>query len=197
MLERVWRRAVAWGHAARVVVATDDDRIARAAAEWGAQVAVGGPARSGTDRVARIAPEIGCDVVVNLQGDEIDIGADTLDAAVGALDAADVGTVACPLAPEEAGSRDAVKVVCDRAGRARWFSRQPIGGDKHVGVYAFRTPFLREYASWERTPHEIAEDLEQLRVLENGRTIGVALVARRHRSINRPQDLGDRRGGLV
>lgn len=189
MLQRVWARVHTWARAARTIIATDDMRIAKVARAFGAEVALGTPARSGTDRVARIAAELDSDVVVNVQADEIDVDASALENAVAALEGHDVGTVCCRLAPGEQYERDAVKVVLDSKGRALYFSREPIGEDKHMGIYACQPSFLRTYARLPRTPREIAEGLEQLRVLEHGYTIGARRLAEHYRSINRPEDL--------
>lgn len=189
MLEHVWRRARE-AEADEVVVATDDDRIARAAQDFGARVCMTrADHASGTDRLAEVAARSGWaddDIVVNLQGDEpltppvvLRQVADDLG---GYSDAA-MSTLAVPL--EDAAAIDEpniVKVVTDRAGYALYFSRAPIPfprdaaaatARRHLGIYAYRAGFLRRFTGLEPAPIERAEQLEQLRALWHGHRIHV------------------------
>lgn len=191
MLEHVWRRAREAG-AAEVVIATDDDRIAAAARQFGADVCLTrADHASGTDRLAEVAairawPDDA--LVVNLQGDEpltppavlAQVAADL--AAHG--DAA-LATLAAPLAPGDLQEPNVVKLVTDRDGFALYFSRAPIpfprgaagAARRHLGIYAYRVGFLRRFAELEPAPIEQAEQLEQLRALWHGHRIHVADAA--------------------
>ncbi|MEK6606593.1 MAG: 3-deoxy-manno-octulosonate cytidylyltransferase [Myxococcota bacterium] len=192
LVEHVWRGATAWGGAIRVLVATDDDRVARVARAFGAEVALGGEARTGSDRVARVGCELGADIVVNVQGDEIDVDREAIDGAILALEGADIGTVACALESRDHSDRDAVKVVTDTRGFALHFSRAALAGaQRHVGVYAFRAHFLRVFASLPTGALERAEGLEQLRAIEHGHRIRVTRLLGNYRSINREENLGN------
>jgi 3-deoxy-manno-octulosonate cytidylyltransferase (CMP-KDO synthetase) len=157
---------------------------------------------SGTDRVAEAAGRRAPDrVVVNVQGDQPWVTPDSLEALLSALDAdveVPMATVGHPIRRgEDLLAGDTVKVVCDLRGRALYFSRAPIAGRlsagtpvlHHFGLYAFAPGFVETYASLPRTPLEISEDLEQLRVLEHGYGIAVARIDRPLTEINTAADL--------
>jgi 3-deoxy-manno-octulosonate cytidylyltransferase (CMP-KDO synthetase) len=196
LVQHVYERACQARRAAGVVVATDDSRIAAAVARFGGRVVMTRRDHpSGTDRVAEVAAGLDADVVVNLQGDEPLIDPDSLDLLAELLErdtAADVATLAAPLPTAEAyHNPNCVKVVCDDAGRALYFSRCPIpyvreGAPdfaarpprflQHLGLYAYRRPFLLGLAALPPAPLEQLEQLEQLRVLAAGRVIRVGVV---------------------
>lgn len=195
MLERVYLRARASG-AAEVVVATDDERIARVAAGFGATVCMTDPAlASGTDRIAAAAAQRGepdDQIIVNLQGDEPFMPAAVI-AQVAALlagsEAPDIATVCEPLRDRaEYGNPNIVKVARTVDDVALYFSRAAIphlrdgGADawepgplyrRHVGLYAYTVAFLHRYVAWPPTALEVTERLEQLRALAHGARIAV------------------------
>jgi 3-deoxy-manno-octulosonate cytidylyltransferase (CMP-KDO synthetase) len=186
-----------------VAVATDDQRIARAAEAAGARAVLTGPAETGTDRVAQAAralsPRPG--IVVNLQGDEPLIEPEAVERLVAVMQQGGVGmaTLARPLEAEELFRPQVVKVVTDLAGDALYFSRAPIphrraGGASplaraHVGVYAFTAEFLERFASLPPGRLEREEALEQLRALESGIKIRVIDGAYRGFGVDTPEDL--------
>jgi 3-deoxy-manno-octulosonate cytidylyltransferase (CMP-KDO synthetase) len=193
--------------AERVVVATDHARVAEALRPFGTQVVmtrVDHP--NGTSRLAEAAAALGLgedQVIVNAQGDEPEMAGEVITAAVRALletPGAVVGTAAAPLgAAEELGDRNVVKVVRALSGAALYFSRAGIPVDRdgrglaaarplrHIGVYAYRRGFLERYVAMPATPLEQSEQLEQLRVLEHGLTIGVGLCATAQPGIDTPE----------
>jgi 3-deoxy-manno-octulosonate cytidylyltransferase (CMP-KDO synthetase) len=191
MLRRVYEGACRAKRVNAVLVATDDERIASACAAFGAEVALTSPDHAtGTDRIAEAVQGRSEPIVVNVQGDEPLIEGFVIDAAVEALEAdpgAPMSTVA-HLADEAAlADPNRVKLVRDRRGRALYFSRAPIPHRRdavsfrapilqHVGLYAYRREFLLELVRLPRTPLEESEALEQLRALEHGASIQVALV---------------------
>lgn len=186
-----------------VAVATDDERIARAADAAGARAIMTGPAATGTDRVAQAARQLSPrpELVVNLQGDEPLIEPAAIETLVEAMRAsgAEMGTLARPLDEGELDRTQVVKVVTDLRGDALYFSRAPIphrraGGASplaraHVGIYAFTAAFLERFASLPPGRLEGEESLEQLRALENGIRIRVADTAYRGFGIDTPEDL--------
>jgi 3-deoxy-manno-octulosonate cytidylyltransferase (CMP-KDO synthetase) len=185
-----------------VAVATDDERIAQAAARAGAQAILTGPAATGTDRVAEAARKLhpSPDVVVNLQGDEPLIEPAAVETLVAAMrDGAEMGTLARPLDEGEGERLQVVKVVTDLAGNALYFSRAAIphrraGGSSplaraHVGIYAFTAAFLERFAALAPGRLEQEESLEQLRALEHGHKIKVADTTYRGFGIDTPEDL--------
>jgi 3-deoxy-manno-octulosonate cytidylyltransferase (CMP-KDO synthetase) len=187
-----------------VVVATDDERIARAAAAFGAEaVMTSVDCRSGTDRLAEAADKMALPDsarVVNVQGDEPEMPPEHIDRLVKLLESseADMATLAAPLPADQAADPNRVKVVLDRRGYALYFSRAPIPFDRdragaagyllHLGVYAYRVGFLARYAALEPTAAEQAEKLEQLRALEHGYRIAVAVVEHYAAGIDTPRD---------
>ena len=193
----------------RVIVATDDARIAEAVVRFGGEcVMTRSDHPTGTDRVAEVAAGLtGARIVVNLQGDEPEISGHALDLVVALLERdpdASMATLATPVVSEEV-YRDpsCVKVVCTGAGRALYFSRSPIPHHRdgvssrppgqppaylHLGLYAYRRDFLLELATLPPSPLESAERLEQLRVLEAGRPIAVGIVDEPSVGIDTPED---------
>jgi len=193
LIVRVARRVVEMDLADRVVVATDAEAVAHAVRGAGAEVVFTRPDHeSGTDRVAGVglAPAFGAyEVIVNVQGDEPFLPRAAVAGAMARVEEGDdVGTAAAPLDPAEADDPARVKVVCDVKGHALYFSRARIphwrdGGAapdgtwwQHLGLYAFRRVALERWTTLEPTALERAERLEQLRALQHGFTIGVALL---------------------
>ncbi len=192
-----------------VAVATDDDRIARAAEGAGAVAILTGTAATGTDRVAEAARKLApaADVVVNLQGDEPLIEPGAVETLVAAMSGAtEMATLARPLEAGEAERTQVVKVVTDLAGNALYFSRAAIphrraGGPSalaraHVGIYGFSAAFLQTFAALPPGRLEAEESLEQLRALEHGHRIKVADTSYRGFGIDTPEDLERARGLL-
>jgi len=192
MIERVWRGARTAKTLRAVLIATDDARIADAARAFGAEVVETRPDHpTGSDRVAEVARGLDDEIVVDIQGDEPLIEGFVIDAAVEALHEDPEVPLATVVHAADAAARnnpDRVKVVLDRAGRALYFSRSPIPAQRgdadgaavrcwqHVGIYAYRRPFLLEFTKLPRGPLERGEELEQLRALEHGHGIRCAIV---------------------
>ena len=190
VIQRVYEGCRAAKRATRVVVATDDERIAAVCEGFGAQVVMTAASHpTGTDRIAEAAAQLSEEIIVNVQGDEPLIRGDVVDAAVDVLTAhPDLPMATVVHAAEQTALRDPnrVKVVVDRRGRALYFSRSPIPYVReadsaptiwqHVGLYAYRRNFLLDFVRLEPTPLERVESLEQLRALEHGYPIGVAPV---------------------
>jgi len=208
LLQHVWERARGAPGLDELVIATDDDRIATAARGWGATVMMSSPAcASGTDRVAEVARgRPGVDLVLNLQGDEPELDAAAVGLLVHALRADPdirMGTLA-HAEPDEAALRapHVVKVGVDGDGFALYFTRRwPVPEPRgvllrHVGVYAFRSDFLLEFAGWPPGPTEQEERLEQLRALERGVRIRVVSGSRAGVGVDTPEQLEalERRG---
>ncbi len=195
MIQHVWQRAVQ-SAAQEVVIATDDQRIADVAQQFGAEVALTRHDHpSGTDRLQEVAAQRRWRddlVVVNVQGDEPLIPPMVINQVADLLllqPEADMASL-CEVIQDEAVFRDpnVVKVVCNAAMRALYFSRAPvpwpregepfvqldgstIWGYRHIGLYAYRTRFLHNYVAWEPSVLENMEKLEQLRALHHGAVI--------------------------
>lgn len=184
-----------------VLVATDDERIARVVREHGGTaVMTRADHPNGTSRIAEVAAGLpaGIDLIVNVQGDEPEIEPDLIDDLVDRLAASDepMATVAAPF-PAEASPENPnmVKVVLNQRGQAMYFSRSAIPFDRdgaggrpllHLGIYAYRRDFLPRYIQLSPTPAEELEKLEQLRVIEHGYPIGVVLATHAHHGIDTP-----------
>ena len=217
LIERVHERALAARRPQRVVVATDDERIASVVRGFGGEALLTSPSHlSGTDRLAEAAGSLAAEIIVNVQGDEPLLDPAGIDAAVEALLADDelsISTLSLPLRSlDEMLSPSVVKVVTDARGDALYFSRAPIphvrvGGAldwrasaqqalvrglarKHVGLYAYRREALLRYAALPPAPLELAEQLEQLRALHHGMRIGVVpLAGESGVAVDTPEDL--------
>jgi len=217
MIAHVYERACE-SEASRVVVATDDERIAAVAEGFGAEVVMTSADHpSGTDRLQEVAQKLGFfadEIIVNVQGDEPLIPAKIINQVAHNLAArpeAAISTLAEPIETVEALlNPNVVKVVTDREGMALYFSRAPIAWPRdamiknvqltelpdsfswrrHIGMYAYRVRFLNDYVSWPPAPIETCESLEQLRALWNGAKIHVdnALIAP-PTGVDTPEDL--------
>ena len=206
LIEWVFRRASQVAGVSRVVVATDHDLIASVVRAFGGEVVMtSSDHATGTDRVAEAAQGLDEDIVVNLQGDEPVFPPSLVEAMIDTLRASrevDIVTACHEIrTEEEAGNPNVVKVVMDRANRALYFSRSPIpssaaagadGGSsmyRHIGIYVFRKTSLLRFADSARTPLERAENLEQLRALENGMDIRVVKTDYLTVGVDVPEDI--------
>jgi 3-deoxy-manno-octulosonate cytidylyltransferase (CMP-KDO synthetase) len=169
-----------------VIIATDSEEILAACKKHACNARMTADKhRSGTERVHEISQSIAADVYINVQGDEPMIRAAHIEALVTLMKNPDtpVGTLKTPARPEDIANPNAVKVVADKDGRSLYFSRSTIPYDrdntqpkyfKHLGIYAYRKPFLDKFVTLPESSLEPAERLEQLRFLENGIPIYVA-----------------------
>lgn len=211
MIQWVYERSALCESVDRVIVATDDNRIARAVESFGGDVVM---TRSdhptGTDRLAEVAAGLDDELIVNVQGDEPLIDPVMIEAAVAPLladDSIPMGTLKTPLTSmDDFVNPNVVKVVTDRQGFALYFSRAPIphprdfndeleqrwpelATAKHVGLYVYRRDFLLKYPHLQTTPLETQECLEQLRALEHGYRIRVAETNLVGQGVDTPEDL--------
>ena len=199
MLQHVYERASQARYLTNVIIATDDGRIYDAARSFGAPVQMTRVDHtSGTERVAEIAECDAAQVIVNIQGDEPLIDPAAIDMAVMALDDVPMATLSkCIEDPSEISNPNVVKVVSDRHGDAIYFSRSAIpyvrSGSgihyKHIGLYVYRREFLLAYSGLPVGPLERAEQLEQLRALENGYRVRVAETEYESLGVDTPEDL--------
>lgn len=200
MVQWVYEAAVASNVADTVLVATPDQEILDACAQFSApavRTRLDHP--SGTDRIAEVAQTVSADVYVNVQGDEPLVRPETIAAcAHPLLDSPDIqmGSVYSECAPEEQNDPSVVKVATDRAGFALYFSRFAIPFPrneratpvkKHVGIYAYRRGPLEAFAGWPMGDLERAESLEQLRFMENGVRIYMAPGAGSELAVDTPE----------
>jgi 3-deoxy-manno-octulosonate cytidylyltransferase (CMP-KDO synthetase) len=204
LLRRVWDGCRRAKNLDAVIIATDDMRIANAAFDWGAEVALTSTKhRSGTDRIAEVANKAKAfSYIVNIQGDEPLIDPHLIDRIVHRLRSdrkIDIVTAAHPFTnPADALSPHQVKVVVDLRGNALYFSRSPIPWNdglpgvvsplRHQGIYGFRRAALLQFVKWKPTPLERGESLEQLRPLENEVRVHVLITKHGSPGIDTPED---------
>jgi 3-deoxy-manno-octulosonate cytidylyltransferase (CMP-KDO synthetase) len=205
MIQHVWERASRAKGVERVIVATEDARIAEACAAFGAECAMTSEGcRSGTDRVAEVARKRLKDFshVINVQGDEPLVDPATITKlARGMMSDSSVSmiTSASVFAPDDdVQNPNAVKVVMDRNGDALYFSRSPLPYVRnsteglrffrHQGIYGYTMELLFKFVKWKPTLLEMAESLEQLRALENGVKIRVVEVKHISLGVDTPED---------
>jgi len=220
MIQWVYERTKKSRLVNRVIVATDDDRIAKAVAAFNGEAMMTSPTHpTGTDRIAEVAKGLDCSYVVNVQGDEPLIQPDMIDEAVAPLlddPSIPMGTLCKKIEDrEETFDLNVVKVVFDEKRFALYFSRAPIPWDrdgwagknqepgvrsqmpgteshmyKHIGLYVYRRDFLLSYSKMPPTPLEEIEKLEQLRALERGYKIKVVVTEHESFGVDIPGDLG-------
>ena len=185
MLGWVYRAALACPQLDQVLIATDSQEVADYADSQGwPSIMTSATLASGTDRVHAVAAIVDADIYVNIQGDEPLIRREHIDALLRpfARNQAEVTTLSTPCSPDQIDDPNAVKVVAALDGRALYFSRATIPYNrgvalvprKHLGIYAYRKATLRRFAELPPSPLESAEQLEQLRLLEEG--IGIHVV---------------------
>ncbi len=214
MIQHVYERTAQAALVGEVVVATDDQRIATVVKGFGGRVEMtSSEHETGTDRLAEVAGRLDAELIVNVQGDEPLIEPAMIDEAIRPL-AEDptiiMGTLKSRIKNlHDFLSPNVVKVVTDWEGFALYFSRSPLPNFrdkwndlkdekfssgkllcyKHVGLYVYRRDFLLQYAQMSPTYLELAEKLEQLRVLENGFRIKVMETGYDSIGVDTPADL--------
>ncbi|MDT0681562.1 manno-octulosonate cytidylyltransferase [Roseicyclus sp. F158] len=217
LVQRTWEAARGIDGVSRVVVATDDDRIREAAEGFGAEVVMtSSDCRNGTERCAEASDALGggFEMVVNLQGDAPLTPRWFIPETIEGLRAAPDAGAATPVIRCDAETLNGLKMdrqagrvggttaIFDRDHRALYFSKEvvPYTADAekaaavfhHVGLYAYRPEALTDYPRWDIGPLERTEGLEQLRFLENGRTMSCVEVETRGRQfweLNNPSDV--------
>ena len=191
MIQHVYEAAQRTQLIQQVYVATDDPRIVQAVEQFGGNDCLTSPDhKTGTDRVAEVATGIDAEIVVNIQGDEPLLNPAMIDEVIQPfMDERDIlmSTLCVPILEEESlHNPDVVKVVFDQRGYALYFSRSLIPYPRkqdgfrayeHLGLYAYRKDFLLTYVALPQSRLEIIESLEQLRVLEEGYKLKIAVSA--------------------
>ncbi len=210
LVQHTYEAALRAAKPSGLCVAADHEEIAAAVRVFGGEVQMTSPhCASGTDRVAEVARNLNdVDILVNVQGDEPELAGSSIDRVIELLEENPqmvMSTLATPIRNRQQLNDPAcVKVVFDERGRALYFSRSAIPHARewhdellaadpphfyqHVGLYAYRREFLLQLAALPRTPLEKLENLEQLRVLENGHAIAVGVVDEPTVGIDTPED---------
>ncbi len=206
LIKRTYENALTSSRLSGLIVATDDQRIYDHVREFGGNACMTSEeCQTGTDRVYDAVknhfPE--ASIVVNIQGDEPCLDPHVIDTLVGQLERTPDAVVTTPIAkimdPEQIFSPTAVKCVFDVSGKALYFSRAPIPFPRnvqkihdyyrHLGVYCFRSSFLKQYAEMTKSRLQEIEDLEQLKILEAGYPIYISLVEDQGIGVDTPEDL--------
>jgi 3-deoxy-manno-octulosonate cytidylyltransferase (CMP-KDO synthetase) len=205
LIRHVWERTLSARSLDTIIIATDDMRIAEAAFAFGAEVALTSPKhQSGTDRIAEVAKKLPAAItcVINVQGDEPAVDPALINRMARSILAnpkIKMITAASPFAQEQdIRNPNAVKVVLDRASDALYFSRSvipfsrdaglPVQYYRHHGIYGYSRRFLLQFVQWKPTMLEKAEQLEQLRALENGAKIRVLTTKTVSVGVDTPAD---------
>jgi 3-deoxy-manno-octulosonate cytidylyltransferase (CMP-KDO synthetase) len=178
----------------RVIVATDDERIFQAVKGFGGEVVMTSPShKTGTDRIAEVVKNLDYTRIINIQGDEPEIEPWAISAAVEALEGSNMSTVATPFEnPQDVVLSSRVKVAVDNDYNAMYFTRAPIPGLLHLGIYGYTKEFLLHYVTLKQTRLEQLEKLEQLRALEHGYKIKVGIIkTTSHGGIDTPNDYAE------
>lgn len=210
LIQRTYENAKQCTLLQQLIVATDDTRIFHHVKDFGGEVVMTSPeCPTGTDRLVEALkkhPDIGdLAIIVNIQGDEPCLDPNVIQKVAQALTADPVAVMSTAVvkleSQEEAHNPSVVKCVIDNNHNALYFSRalipaghtqkmQPgINYYRHMGIYAFRKDFLLKYAELPRTALQLAEDLEQMKVLEHGFRIKVAVVDSFSIGVDTPEDI--------
>ena len=206
MVQWVHERVLRAQRVEEVLVATDDERVARCVRGFGGRVVLTSKDHaSGTDRVGEAVRDLEADWVINVQADEPLVPPAILDRLVEAMLARpelEMATVCVPLDPDDPDLHDpdVVKTVVSQDGVALYFSRSPIpfardgwpegtGPLRHWGIYGFRRDYLERFVTLPPSPLERTESLEQLRALEDGARIQVVIGEGLTVSVDRPEDV--------
>ena len=206
LIQRTYENASRSKSLDALVIATDDQRIFDHAQSFGAEIFMTSPAcPAGTDRVWEVIekhfPE--AEIVVNIQGDEPCLDPEVVDRLVAKMRHLPESVLITPVAqildPHLISSTRVVKCVFDKGGKALYFSRSPIPFAqnallihhyyRHLGIYCFRREALCQYVLLEKTPLQEREDLEQLKMLENGFPIHVCIVEDQAIGVDTPEDI--------
>ena len=205
MIVRVWQQTRKARLLHRVLIASDDERIASAVRAAGGDIEMTASSHpSGTDRIAEVARRVPADVYVNVQGDQPFIAPEDIDAVVKVMTAEpalSMATLGAPIVDfDEWRNPNKVKIVCDNQGYALYFSRSPIpffrdgtgvplGALRHVAVYGYRRDFLLSFEALAPGRLEQTEKLEQLRAMEHGYQIKVIASVAPSLEVDTPEDL--------
>lgn len=210
MVQRVYEQARQSRLITDVVVATDDERIVSAVQAFGGKAEMTPvEIQSGSDRIALVAKQHPAEIIVNIQGDEPLIDPQLIDETIQALMKTEEAVVSTAVkrtsSHQDVFNPNVVKVVMDRNNFALYFSRSPVpfvrdarkDGEwftntvfyKHFGIYVYRADFLQHYTRLPQTENEIAEKLEQLRILENGYKIICTSTEYESYPVDTPEDL--------
>lgn len=210
LIQRTYERASLCNTLSRIVVATDDELILKHVLSFGGEaVMTSVDCINGTERIFEVIEKheryAGYDVVVNIQGDEPCLDPGIISKMLEKLESDKNAVVATPIAiihhEGDVTNPSVVKCVKGMQGHALYFSRSPIPHHaknsqikntvyyRHVGLYAYRKDFLKIYKSLANTPLQMAEELEQLKILEHGYQIAVVLVDHSGVDVNDPADI--------
>jgi len=204
MIQHVWESSSKSKLINELYIATDDKRIFDAVGKfWGKAVMTSSKHKSGSDRIGEVVKNIKCDIVVNIQGDEPFINPLNIDKAIKPLMTdrnIQVSTLSTKIKNnEEIDNPNVVKVVSDKNGFALYFSRHAIPFNrentkgvsyyKHIGLYVYRKDFLMKFVKMKPSKLELAEKLEQLRILENGERIKVVVTNIESITVDTKEDL--------
>lgn len=202
MIQRVYEQVRQVIDIDEVIVATDDERIYNTVRQFNGKVVMTGECSCGTERVHEAIKDKICNIVINVQGDEPLIKPKMIEELVSVFANNDVvmATLCKEIVDEnEVNNPNIVKVIRDKNDDALYFSRYPIPFNrdgrndikyyKHIGIYGYTKDFLKEYVSMEKSSLEIAENLEQLRVLENGYKIKIKETIYDSIGVDRQEDI--------
>lgn len=205
MIQRVYEQAKQCSRIDAILVATDDERIYDHVHSFGGEAVMTSTThQSGTDRCLEASLSLNgpIDAVINIQGDEPFIQPYQIDSIAALVeDGAEIATLAIPIPYAISADPNKVKVVTDKHGKALYFSRSliPFHRDvenisnlqclKHLGIYGYRFSTLQQIARLEVSSLESSEKLEQLRWMENGYEIHVAITDFESPAIDTPEDL--------
>jgi 3-deoxy-manno-octulosonate cytidylyltransferase (CMP-KDO synthetase) len=196
LIQRVWEKTKKSKLLNEIIIATADIRIKKEAEKFKAKAVLTKKANSGTERITEVIRKKKCEIVVNIQGDEPLIDPKIIDKLIICFKdkKVNVATAAAPITKREFESKHIVKVITDKNNDAIYFSREKIPNGnfhlakKHIGIYAYRRKILLDFKRLKSKLAE-AEDLEQLKFIENDVKIRVIFVKYNGIAVDTPKDI--------
>ena len=187
LIQYAWENVKAANSVTEVFVATDSAEIADCVKAFGGEVIMTGTHSNGTSRIAQAVKDVECDVVLNMQGDEPELAPKVIDAAVVELGDCVMATAACTLQDHEINNENVVKVIVDGNYAVDFTRQSQQGAYRHIGLYVYKPEFLQTYVGMQPTQNEIGRRLEQMRAIDNGYKIAVAIVEPQPSGIDTPE----------
>ncbi len=188
LIQYAWEVATAAKSVDEVLIATDSIEIANQVEGFGGICVMTGEHSNGTSRIAEAVAGVPCDLVVNVQGDEPELDPKVIDAAVAAIGEYSISTACCELLPEESHNENVVKVIVDNGTAVDFVRVMPeLKAFRHLGLYVYKPEFLQQFIAMSATENEVSRRLEQMRAIDNGYTIAIAIVDQQPSGIDTPQ----------
>ena len=191
LIQYAWEVANNANSVTDVFVATDSLEISDCVQSFGGKVIMTSEHPNGTSRIAEAVRDLKCDVVVNMQGDEPELDSEVIDATVETLGDFVMATAVCELQEEEIANENVVKVIVQNGQAVDFLRHTNQAAQRHIGLYVYQPKFLQTYVQMQPTQNELTRRLEQMRAIDNGYKIAVAIVEPQPSGIDTKEQYND------